>query len=385
MENIENQLAPIFEAGQWLKVIISNPRQSSTLYKKQVIEKKTKDYQLTMFTEKQVYHKTLTKTEVFDYCVENFGLDYKQLNVWLTDQTTYTIKSSKKGKISINKSKEKNEIKVNKHHNRKKAYLLEEGTTIEPLVDMGVFTKEGQIKSGMHDKFKQINKFLEILDDVVTKSNLKKLNIIDFGCGKSYLTFVAYYYLTFIKNIDVEMTGLDLKADVIKKCNHAAKRYGYKQLKFEQGNIENYDVNNPIDLVITLHACDTATDYALHAAIKWNVNMILSVPCCQHEINQQLKQNKKNIMQRYGIVQERHAALLTDAIRGNLLQYAGYKVQLLEFIDFASTPKNIMIKAVKSNIPHNHKQKVLDEVLDMVNLYDLNPTLMQLLNIKRKN
>ena len=233
---------------------------------------------------------------------------------------------------------------------------------------------DGKVTKAGYDKFKQINRFLEIIDDSV--KNEEKLNIIDFGCGKSYLTFILYYYFKEIKKMNVKITGLDLKEDVIDNCNKIALKYGYSDLKFYKGDIADYKEKNDIDMIVTLHACDTATDYALYHAIKMNVRFIFSVPCCQHEINLQLDGEKLHVINKFGIMKDRFSALLTDGIRANILQYFGYKTNVMEFVDFENSPKNLLIRAVKTNNSKNEKIKAeIDEIIKEYNihqtLYDL--------------
>mgnify|MGYP000276060959 FL=1 len=316
--------------------------------------------------------------EISDKVSELIFGNYKQMTAWSNNEI-FDLKISKKGKIFLGKKKNDNSKIVAKGHNKEKNYILKEGMIIEPLIDLGVFTKEGKVVNSKYDKYKQINRFIEIIDDEIKKNNYKELTILDFGCGKSYLTFVLYYYFVKIKNINVKMIGLDLKEDVIKKCNDIAKRYNYENLHFELGDINGFKYNNKVDMVITLHACDTATDYALYNAIKWNSKMIFSVPCCQHEFNSQMKANELSILTKYGIVQERVAALMTDSVRANLLECMGYKTQLLEFIDIAHSPKNILIRASKNNISKEKKEKSLNEVNNLIRTFNFNPTLYNLL------
>ena len=365
-----------------VKVVISNKMKSDIQYNKIVFllkEKKGKEYyQIEKYTDKQVFHENIDKGDLEESLLEAIESKYKQVNAW-SETITFDMKISKKGKVFLGKKNSDNKKVANKSHNKEKNYILKEGMIIEPLIDLGVFTKEGKVVNSKYDKYKQINRFIEIIDDEIKKNNQKELTILDFGCGKSYLTFVLYYYFVEIKKINVKMIGLDLKEDVIKKCNDIAKRYNYENLHFEIGDINGFKYNNKVDMVITLHACDTATDYALYNAVKWNAKMIFSVPCCQHELNSQMKTEELSILTRYGIVQERVAALMTDSIRANLLETLGYKTQLLEFIDIAHSPKNILIRASKSNISKEKKEKSLLEVEALMNQFNFKPTLYNLL------
>jgi SAM-dependent methyltransferase len=365
------------------KYIISNPKMKNEKYRRIVITLKNDQYQIEKFTQEKVFHEMLQENKLQEY-ISNLLLDhYKQLNAW-NDEYEITIHQSKKGKSSVSKIANKNKPEKMMQHNRKKNYILEEGIVIKPLIDMGIFTASGKVVNSMYDKYKQINRFIELIDDTLKTVKEKKLTIIDFGCGKSYFTFILYYYFTEIRHIEVEMIGLDLKKEVITKCNQTAKKYGYDHLHFELGDINGYQCNFPVDMVITLHACDTATDYALFNAIQWNAKMIFSVPCCQHELNTQIKSDELSILTRYGILKERTAALMTDAIRGNLLEYCGYKTQLLEFVDFDHTPKNILIRGVKKNIAENTKKIYLEEVQNIMNTFQLNPKLYELLKQAKK-
>ena len=381
MEELKRTLEEVFK-NEIIKIVISNKVKKDEKYNKIAINlkenNKNKFYQIEKFTDKQVFHENIKINEISDKVSELIFGNYKQMTAWSNNEI-FDLKISKKGKIFLGKKKNDNSKIVAKGHNKEKNYILKEGMIIEPLIDLGVFTKEGKVVNSKYDKYKQINRFIEIIDDEIKKNDYKELTILDFGCGKSYLTFVLYYYFVKIKNINVKMIGLDLKEDVIKKCNDIAKIYNYENLHFELGDINGFKYNNKVDMVITLHACDTATDYALYNAIKWNSKMIFSVPCCQHEFNSQMKANELSILTKYGIVQERVAALMTDSVRANLLECVGYKTQLLEFIDIAHSPKNILIRASKNNISKEKKEKSLNEVNNLIRTFNFNPTLYNLL------
>ena len=384
MNELQQYLELILRAGI-TKMIISNPATKSEEYKKITIENKGKTYQVAKYTDKQVFHENLKEEELLYRCIELIQGHYRQVNA-ISSTEEHIILISKKGSCNYKVKKTATDQVVLSQkqtgHNRKKNYILQEGMNIAPLVDMGVFTKDGRVVNSMYDKYKQINRFIEIIDDEVSDLKVDTLNVIDFGCGKSYLTFVVYYYLTEVMKLTVNMIGLDLKEDVIQKCNQAAEKYNYQGLHFEVGDVNGFKAPFDVDMVLTLHACDTATDFALYNAIQWNAKMIFSVPCCQHELNKQMQPENMTILSRYGIIKERFSALATDAIRGNILEYCGYKTQLLEFIDFDHTPKNILIRAVRRPIiPKKVRDKLLQEVQNMRKEFGFEPTLYHLLKI----
>lgn len=373
------------------RIIISNKSNKDFLYNKvearKIILKGNLMYQFSAYTDKQVFQSNVSGDELVDKVVKYFPDNLKQINIFFEEQEV-SLKLSKSGKLlkHVSKKNIKNtklisvgETGGSKEHNRKKNYILQEGMLIPPLVDMGVFTQEGKVVKSMYDKFKQINRFVEMVDDILKDYKGEEINIIDFGCGKSYLTFIIYYYLVELKGKRANILGLDLKKDVIEKCNKTAKKYGYDNLKFELGDINGYKTDMRVDMVVTLHACDTATDYALFNAVNWGATYILSVPCCQHELNKDIASDTLSAMMKYGIIKERTAALATDALRGTMLEYRGYKTQLLEFVDLAHSPKNILIRAVKSNVSKEKKNRSLKEATDMCQFFGAEPTIFKLL------
>ena len=304
-------------------------------------------FQVTEYKGAQVFHENYEKPSLIEKIEMYLKEQFKQMELTSTSiQATVLI--SKKGKITIKKKQIQNEIKADLSHNKAKKYILQEGTLVPFLVDLGVQTKEGKIVRSNYDKFRQINRYLEFIADIMPILPKDRcINIIDFGCGKSYLTFALYYYMKILCNRDIQVIGLDLKEKVIDDCNKLAERYGYDKLKFVTGDVSTYTGEGEVDMVVTLHACDTATDYAIEKAIKWGAKVIFTVPCCQHEVNMQIKNDVLQPLLKYGLIKERMSALITDAIRANLLEEEGYQVQVMEFIDMEHTPKNILIRAVK--------------------------------------
>ncbi len=268
-------------------------------------------------------------------------------------------------------------------HNRTKQYILQEGKPVDFLVGLGVQTAEGKITKNRYDKFRQINRYLEFIEDVLDKLPADRtIRIIDFGCGKSYLTFAMYYYLHELQGRDIWVTGLDLKKDVIAHCNELAEKCGYDRLQFEVGDISTYNGSDKVDMVVSLHACDTATDYALEKAVKWGASVIMAVPCCQHEVNKQIVCKELQPLLKYGLIKERMSALITDAVRANLLEEQGYETQILEFIDMEHTPKNLLIRAVKRNGTAKMQRK--NTIEDTMEFLHVEPALKRLLHEESK-
>ena len=317
-------------------------------------------YQASAFVGTKVLHTNYSGEELRDYLERELKEHFSQLQVQGTE-TDGTILVSKKGKMTVKtrnhsaggrKSGPSGEgekpVRI-LSHNRVKQYILKEGVPVPFLVDLGVMTAAGKIVASRYDKFRQINRFLEYIEDILPRlPKDRQVTILDFGCGKSYLTFAMYYYLRELKGYDVQIVGLDLKTDVIENCQRLAESYGYQKLHFCQGDIADYEGVEHVDMVVTLHACDTATDYALAKAVGWGAEVILSVPCCQHELNRRMKNDMLAPVLEYGILKERMAAMITDGIRAKLLENHGYETQILEFIDMDHTPKNLLIRAVKT-------------------------------------
>lgn len=363
-----------------VQMIISNPRNrenAGKIHLRPVLVKEELVFQASEYKEKKVYHKNLTKEEAVMQVLQWMEA-YRQLEVTAQcGQATVLI--SKKGKVTVKEKKGCTCAKqIDLSHNRKKKYILEPEKKVEFLVDLGVQTQEGKIVHAKYDKFRQINRFLEFIEDILPElPKEREVTILDFGCGKSYLTFAMYHYLKELKGYPVRIIGLDLKTDVIAHCNELAEKYGYEGLRFFVGDIAQYDGVDSVDMVVTLHACDTATDYALDKAVKWGAKVILSVPCCQHELNKQMRNELLQPILKYGLIKERMAALLTDALRAEILESKGYQVQILEFIDMEHTPKNILIRGVKKGGKKDAAayQKVME-------FFDVSPTLEILQNGK---
>lgn len=370
-----------------IRVILSNPSSKDGVIKicaRPMLKNKSLLFQIEEYTKTQVFHKNLTAGDAGSYLTGKLSSDTSSQTASFknalveTQSFTANVLVSKKGTITIKKKMNASakQPKISLSHNRKKKYILEEGIPVPFLIDLGVMTQNGNIVNAHYDKFRQINRFLEYIEDILPSLPTgRELRILDFGCGKSYLTFAIYYYLKVLKGYPVRITGLDLKEDVIRNCNELAVKYGYDKLEFLCGDIAYYDGCSQVDMVVTLHACDTATDYALAKAVGWGAKVILSVPCCQHELNKQMKNDLLSPVLHYGILKERMAALMTDGLRAQILEANGYRTQILEFIDMAHTPKNLLIRAVYNGHCADNKA----QINELIAAFDVNPTLYRLL------
>ena len=334
-----------------------------------VILKNEIEYQVSEFVGRKVLHSNHSAADVKKKIIDYMTEDFKQAQINMTDAAA-TILSSKSKTLTC-KYKKAGQLKAQRDlsHNRTKKYIIQEGKPVAFMIDLGVMGQDGKIIRTRYDKFRQINRFLEYIEDILPKLDKEReLTIIDFGCGKSYLTFAMYYYLKELKGYNIRIIGLDLKADVIEHCNELRTRYGYDKLDFYVGDIATYKDVDKVDMGVTLHACDTATDYALAKAVKWGAEVILSVPCCQHEANRTIKSDILSPVMDYGILKERMAAIVTDAARAKLLTANGYDTQILEFIDMEHTPKNLLIRAVKSSKEDISAREKTKDMLEALNL-----------------
>ena len=334
-----------------------------------VILKNEIEYQVSEFVGRKVLHSNHSAADVKKKIIDYMTEDFKQAQINMTDAAA-TILSSKSKTLTC-KYKKAGQLKVQRDlsHNRTKKYIIQEGKPVAFMIDLGVMGQDGKIIRTRYDKFRQINRFLEYIEDILPKLDKEReLTIIDFGCGKSYLTFAMYYYLKELKGYNIRIIGLDLKADVIEHCNELRTRYGYDKLDFYVGDIATYKDVDKVDMVVTLHACDIATDYALAKAVKWGAEVILSVPCCQHEANRTIKSDILSPVMDYGILKERMAAIVTDAARAKLLTANGYDTQILEFIDMEHTPKNLLIRAVKGGKEDISAREKTKDLLEALNL-----------------
>ena len=375
MQNITELIEKVINQETIINATLSGVRNKSTktfnkLTIKKVIIKNEEKHQFEYFYDKNVEHKNLNNNESIKEMTNLIETYFKQVLINTVD-SDYHILVNKKGEVKINKKKPTRKFEE-PSHNKKKKYILNEGDKTPFLIELGIMTSQGKIVNAKYDKFKQINRYLELVSDCIPYLDKNKtIRIIDFGCGKAYLTFALYDYLVLKMGYNVEIVGLDLKENVITFCSDLAKKLNFNDLRFEQGDIKGFDQFTDVDMVISLHACNTATDEALAKAVNWGANVILAVPCCQHEFLKKIKNEKMIPMMKYGIIKEKLATLLTDSVRANVLEIMGYRTQVIEFIDMEHTPKNVMIRAFLEKT--NNITKVVNQYKEFKNEWNISP------------
>jgi len=383
MEKLELLLEEILNK-QLIEIRISNSNDREVVQKIKIRPVLLKDelyFQESRYIGKKIFHENYKKEQMNLEILRIMQKECKQLEAE-TSLESCIVLISKKNKVTIKRKKIKNGCVCHSNelsHNRQKKYILNPEQKVDFLIDLGVQSKEGKIVNSKYDKFRQINRYLEFVEDILPRLQeikKEKLTIIDFGCGKSYLTFALYYYLHEMQKLPVTIIGLDLKEDVIENCSQLAEKYQYQDLHFIHGDIAQFDEVNEVDMVVSLHACDTATDYAIAKAMSWNAKIIFSVPCCQHELNRQMKSAQWDSIFKYGLIKERIAALVTDGIRANIMEEYGYITQVMEFIDVDNTPKNILIRGIKKDNFHGNK-----DYLELIKNLSLKPTLVELMKL----
>lgn len=382
--SILDKLKAIIVVNDLCRATLSNPINKSEGEKislSRILLKDKEYFQLAFYINNKVTHENIPADSelIIDKLIFFMEENFKQCEI--ISNKNITVLMNKKRQFSIVSVKDNQNVdkyKNIKQHNNQKNYIIKEGNFVPWMYSLNMMTKDGIILSHMQKKFRQINKFLEMVDDI-DKYIPENAVIVDMGCGKSYLSFAMYYYFNYIKNKKVSIRGYDLKKDVVKYCNKLAKEFNFDGLNFYAEDIANINPEDEkINMIITLHACDTATDYALYHAVRWGCDVIMSVPCCQHELFPKIQNDILAPMLNYGILKERFSALYTDAVRAETLELCGYKTNVMEFIDMEHTPKNIMIRAVKKK-EQNKNIKRFNDYKNMIDSFNVEPTIFRLL------
>ncbi len=375
------------------KAVLSNPfKKGEGVCFKAVVSKISikggEGFQISYFTDKKVTHENIvidknfkkeTLANLVDKILSLMTENFKQCDLFADKFITLLMNKKRQFKITVIRENDK-AVKSEASHDEEKNYIIKEGVYADWLFETGIIDKTGKVHNSMRKKFRQINRFAEMIADV-EKFIPENGVIIDMGCGKSYLTFAVYYYFNVIKKKNIIIKGFDLKKDVVDNCDAIARKSGFLNLRFFAGDIADIDVSERADMIITLHACDTATDVAIVHGVNLGCKVIMSVPCCQHELFGQVKNDSLSPVLSYGILRERFSALLTDGLRAEALKLFGYKTSVLEFIDMEHTPKNIMIRAVKKD-NFTKSQKAVEEYEKSLREFNVSPTIWRLLKDK---
>lgn len=364
-ETLKELLVQAVRENSLIQVVLSSKRPDSEIDKaivRPIVLKTGSAYQLAVRKGPKELHETITAEQLASRIVEVLELSFNEARVF-TEEADHIARRNRDGSIQIKQLPPTKTSAEAVGHNRAKNYLIPEGVPCPFLAEIGVMTAEGRVHAAKTAKFRQINRFLELVDDVTKALPAEgPLRIVDFGCGKSYLTFALYHLFRVVHGRDAQIIGLDREKSVVETCSRVARKLGFADLEFRTGTIAEYDLEGRVDMVVSLHACDTATDDAIAKAVHWQAPVILAVPCCQHELARTIEDSRELLaIERHGILKERFAAIATDALRAQALEICGYRTQVVEFIDMEHTAKNLLIRAVRRTTPHPDEQRLVDE------------------------
>ncbi len=385
MDKLRELIDDLFSNDRLIAVLASGPRRRDKdsprrITARLITSKQGPLWQFEYRYEQKATHRNLPPVDAKPAILELAENEFTNLQLFAQD-ADYTVTGLDRPKPKI-KQGPPSRANQGTEHNRAKQYIIPEVVPCEFLHQLGVMTPDGKVIASKYAKFRQINRFLEIVDDVVRGYDSPTIKVVDFGCGKSYLSFALYFYFAHVRGIDAQITGLDLKSDVVAHCNALAEKIGFGGLTFRVTDVQDWHVADAAYMVVSLHACDTSTDYALAWALNSNARFILSVPCCQHELFRQVKSDVLRPMLKHGLIRERMASLITDSARANLVEAAGYSVQLVEFTDLEHTAKNILIRAVRNGDKANSRPSAADltEYRQFADFWGIKPSLERLLD-----
>ncbi|GAB6107558.1 class I SAM-dependent methyltransferase [Fusibacter bizertensis] len=370
-----HEIEAIIASGELIHAILSNVKKGveKTFLKVDIKPVEIKGevlFQVSYQYEQKIIHENMRELELLKKIENLLGAYFKQAQIFSVG-ADYQILFNKKG-MGTTIKKPPTRFSVNISHNRQKNYLIPEGVPCDFMQYLGVMDDQGKVIKKRYDKFRQLNKYLEFVEDALSYLP-EEPTIIDFGCGKAYLTFALYYYLVKIKQMKVKIIGLDLKEDVIEYCNSVASKLNYEGLSFQKGDIKDFSFAGQVDMVVSLHACDTATDEAIGKAVGWGAKVIYAVPCCQHELFNQLNNDTMMPLLKHGIVKDKLTTIVTDTLRACALESVGYNVQMVEFIDLEHTPKNILIRGFLSQKSIEQKREDYKVYEDFKLTWHVNP------------
>ena len=363
MSEFTSTLSQTIQQQKCIAVVVSKPFDKQAVVQKlsirRIVIRDETRWQVSMREAQRETHENVTDVELIERLDKAFPADYVNAVVF-TDDADFQFRAKRNGKVKVIKGKPTRTPEV-AEHDRTKKYLIPDGVPCPFLEAIGVMSRAGKIHKSKFAKFRQINRFLEFINDVADALPNDEINIVDFGCGKSYLTFAMHHFFHNIQGMACNIVGLDLKEDVIRDCQSIANSLGLTGIDFQVGDVHRLDCERRVDLVVSLHACDTATDATIAQAIRWDARVLLSVPCCQHELAAQMSHDTLIGVTEHGILKERFAAIATDALRAKLLEHHGYQTTVMEFIDMEHTAKNLLIRSIRSSMSSERKQQAVED------------------------